>query len=302
MSRHPRTGGLSQQNAIVTGAGRGIGRAIAMRLASAGAAVALVGRTDADLIETADAIRSQGGRALVLPADVTDRQAVAALVQQVRDELGPPHILVNAAGALRAIGPIWETDPDAWWDDVQVNLRSSALCAWAVLPDFVAQRHGTLINLVSLAVTMRSGYDSAYTSAKAAVVRLTTSLAVETEAHGVRVFAVDPGTVRTNLTQTLMDSPLGRRYFPFLQHMQPEHWTRPERPADLCVDLAAGRGGYLSGHVIHVGDTPSRLGWRLVGRLGMAWRELVAMRLGSGQTTNGYATGRPAVSQPLREH
>ncbi|MGE3271057.1 MAG: SDR family NAD(P)-dependent oxidoreductase [Chloroflexota bacterium] len=288
---------------LVTGAGQGIGRAIAKAFGASGATVILAGRTLAKLEEAAASVEQAGGRALPLAVDVTDRVAVTAMMDRVRDEVGVPDVLVNAAGTLQAVGPFWEIDPDAWWHEVDANLRSTALCAWAVLPDMVAAQRGTIINLVTLAVDMRSGYDSAYTASKAGVIRLSTSLAVETEPHGIRVFAVDPGIVKTRMTQQLMDSPIGRKYFPFFQHLPDDSWAPPERTADVCVQLAAGRGGFLSGHVIHVDDRPSRLGWRLIGRLGQAWREFYAMRLASSSTraattrTNGIVARASAPSR-----
>lgn len=272
-------GQLTGRVAIVTGASRGIGRVIAGTLAREGAAVAIVGRSVAHVEVAAAEIDANGGRALPVVADATDRQAVARLVDEVLRELGPPDILVNNAGGLAAVGPIWETDPERWWADVEQNLRSAAVCSWAVLPRMVAQGHGTIINVASISAVTRSGFDSAYSAAKAAVVRLTTSLAAETNGSGVRAFAVHPGTVRTELTRHLMDSAQGRRHFGFFHELRADEWSDPARVAALCVALATGRGDRLSGHFIDADDSPTKLFWRTVGRFGLAWRDLYALYL-----------------------
>jgi len=277
-SRNP-AGVLRHQVAIVTGGSRGIGRAIAVELAGAGASVAVVGRSRSGLADVIAAIEDSGGHAIPIAADVTDRESVVRLVKDVRAQLGPPDVLVNNAGSLEAVGPIWEIDPDKWWADVEANLRSAALCAWAVLPDMVDRRRGTVINVASISGVGRSGYDSAYSAAKAGMIRLTSSLATETAAHGVRAFAVHPGTVRTALTQRLAESPEGRRHFSFFGQYEPDQWADPSRVARLCVGLASGQGAPLSGYFVDSTDKPSTFLWRLLGKLGIIWREAYAMNL-----------------------
>lgn len=276
----PMVGGiLANRVAIVTGGGRGIGRAIGEALATAGAAVALVGRSGDTLFDAVTSIERAGGRAIPIVSNVTDPVAVVRMVREVRESLGAPDVLVNNAGSLAAIGPTWEIEPDRWWSDVEVNLRSAALCSWAVLPEMIERGSGTIINLASTAGTSKSGYDSAYSAAKAALIRLTSSLASESAPHGIRAFAIHPGTVRTALTRQLLESAEGRRHFPFFQRLRPDQWSDPSRIAQLCVTLAAGRGGRLSGYFIDTADSPSKLVWRTLGALGVAWRDLYAMYL-----------------------
>jgi NAD(P)-dependent dehydrogenase (short-subunit alcohol dehydrogenase family) len=122
---------LAGQVALITGAGRGVGRAVTLALADAGAVVAAVSRSHDQLQETAELVASAGGRAIAIVADVTDPQAVDRMAQRAAGELGSVDILVNNAGLARSIGPVWEVEPEEWWRDVETNLRGPFLCARA---------------------------------------------------------------------------------------------------------------------------------------------------------------------------
>ncbi|NIV37596.1 MAG: SDR family NAD(P)-dependent oxidoreductase, partial [Anaerolineae bacterium] len=204
---------LRGQVAIVTGAGRGIGRAMAQELARAGAAVAVLARSEDQLTETVALIEGEGGRAIALPADVTDQLAVARAVAETERQLGPVELLVNNAGGGGQVGPLWEVEPDAWWRCVEVNLRGSFLCAQAVVPGMVARQRGRVIITSSLAGTGPWPYMSSYAIGKAAVTRLAENLAAETEAHGISVFAVHPGPVRTAAWEIFL-SDEAKKYLP----------------------------------------------------------------------------------------
>jgi NAD(P)-dependent dehydrogenase (short-subunit alcohol dehydrogenase family) len=241
---------LAGQVAVVTGGGRGIGRAIAAGLADAGAAVAVTARSADELAETVGLLEAAGGRALAHAADVTDRTAVERLVAAAERALGPVTLLVNNAGVLPPIGLAWEVDPDAWWRCVEVNLRGPYLCARAVLPGMVARRRGRIVNLASVAAGRPSPDATAYASSKAALVRFTDSLAAETAEYGLGVFAVDPGAVATGMHAYLAQSAawLRRRG----QHAPP--YTPAAATAAVVVALAAGQGDALSGRVLHASD------------------------------------------------
>src|SRR3954470_6560729 len=129
---------LRDQVAIVTGGGRGVGAAVARALAAAGAAVVVSGRSSAEGEAVAEELRAAGGRALAVRGDVTDRGAVDSLVGETVRAYGAPSLLVNNAGAWRHVGPLAESDPEAWWADVEVTLRGAFLCARAVLPGMLA--------------------------------------------------------------------------------------------------------------------------------------------------------------------
>jgi NAD(P)-dependent dehydrogenase (short-subunit alcohol dehydrogenase family) len=140
---------LSGQVAVVTGGGRGLGRAIALRLASAGAAVAVVARSADQIAETVQVIRQSGGRAEAFVADVTDSDAVMAMAQAVQQTLGNVDLLVNNAGIAGPAGPFWESDPQAWWRFIEINLLGTLLCSQAVAPRMVARRQGRIVTMVS---------------------------------------------------------------------------------------------------------------------------------------------------------
>jgi NAD(P)-dependent dehydrogenase (short-subunit alcohol dehydrogenase family) len=256
----PGAGALVGQVAVVTGGGRGVGRAIAEDLAAAGAAVAVTARSGDQLAETVRRIRGAGGRAAAYPADVTDRAAVEGAVAHTEGELGPVDLLVNNAGAVTALGPFWETDPDVWWRDAEVHVRGAVLWTRAVLPGMVARRRGRIVNVVSGAGAQATPYLSAYACAKAALMRLTDSLAAEVASHGVTVFAASPGPVRTALLEATAASPVGRRWLPqFAKMLADGRDLSPARAVRLVRFLAEGRADALSGRYFHASDDPAAL-------------------------------------------
>lgn len=246
-------GSLAGHVAIVTGGGRGIGRSIAHELAAGGAAVAVTARSEDQLQETLRTVEAAGRRALALTADVTDVRAVARMVETVERDLGPVDLLVNNAGIGGPIGPLWEVDPDEWWRTIEVHLRGTLLCTRAVLPSMLRRRRGRVINLSGGGAGGPYPYLSAYGCAKAAVVRFTDTLAAETRASNVPVFAVRPGWVRTAMSEEVLNTEAGQRWVPQAR-AQFEHGRDfpPEATARLVAFLASGRGDALSGRVLYV--------------------------------------------------
>jgi NAD(P)-dependent dehydrogenase (short-subunit alcohol dehydrogenase family) len=246
---------LTHQVAIVTGGGRGIGRAIARDLASAGANVAVVSRSLDQLAETVEDIAKLGGRAVAVPADVSEPEAIGRRVREVERALGPVDLLVNNAGLSGPFGPIAETDPAEWWRCQEVNLRGPLLCARAVLPGMVARRRGRIINIASGAGTIAIPYLSAYVVSKTALIRLTEILAAEVADHGIRVFAIEPGTVRTAMAEHALQSDAGRRWLPWFKEILDQgRDVPPEHAARLVTLLASGRIDTLSGRFFTVAD------------------------------------------------
>jgi NAD(P)-dependent dehydrogenase (short-subunit alcohol dehydrogenase family) len=239
---------LPGQVAIVTGAGRGVGRAIAEALAAEGAAVALAARSEPELAEAAKGLE----HAVAVPTDVTRADDVERLVATAERELGPPTLLVAGAGTWEHAGPAWEGDPDAWWRDVEVTLRGAYLCARAVLPGMLARGSGRIVALSSYAANGPRPYSSGYASGKAALLRLVDSLAAEVAGEGVSVFAITPGFVRTRLVDEVARSDEGRRWLPELAER--EDALEPKRAGRLVVELATGRADALSGRFLHVLD------------------------------------------------
>jgi NAD(P)-dependent dehydrogenase (short-subunit alcohol dehydrogenase family) len=246
---------LTGQVAIVTGAGRGIGRAIALGLAKAGSSVAVIARSEEQLAETARQITDLGSEAIPLPTDVTDPASVQRMVKEVERALGPVDLLVNNAGLAGPIGPTWEADPDDWWRCLEANLRGPMQCARALLPAMIARGRGRIVNVASGAGTFALPYLGAYVTSKTALIRLTEILALEAEAHGIKVFAIEPGTVRTEMTDYALGSPEGKRWLPwFGEIFKRGEDVSPDRAANLLVLLASGRADALSGRFLTIND------------------------------------------------
>ncbi len=217
---------LREQVAIVTGAGRGIGRAVALAFAREGAAVALAARTASELELVAAQIRSRVGRALTVPTDVTQETSVAALVDRVLAELGKVDILVTAAG-VATFGPLVDTKTEDWDRMVAVNLRGVFLACRAVLPPMMRQRRGTIINIASVAAKRPIPGSGAYAAGKHAVLGLTLVLAEEMRPHGIRVGALSPGAVDTPLWDAVPNAPERSRML------------RPEDVAEAALLMAS---------------------------------------------------------------
>jgi NADP-dependent 3-hydroxy acid dehydrogenase YdfG len=198
--------GLAGKVALVTGAGRGIGRAIAEAFAAEGAAVALASRSRADLAEVAGEIRKRQGRALAIPTDVTQDSAVEALVEQALSELGRLDLLVTSAGTA-SFGPVADSKPGDWDAMLTLNLRSVMVCCRAVLPAMLRQRSGMILNVSSIATKRTLPGSAAYTATKAGLESFSRVLAEELRPHGVRVGVLVPGAVDTPIWDALGAAP-----------------------------------------------------------------------------------------------
>jgi len=196
---------LRNQVALVTGSGRGIGRAIARTFAQEGAAVFLTARTANELSETAKEIAGNGGRAAFITADLTQEADCARVASQACQQLGPVSILVNNAGHYGPVVPV-EEYPLAEFDKViAVHLRAAFLLSQRVLPEMYSRGSGVILNISSLSAKSAFGWGSAYASAKAGMLGLTRVTAAEAARKGVRVNALCPGPV----TETSMAKELG---------------------------------------------------------------------------------------------
>lgn len=187
---------------MVTGAGKGIGKAVAIALAREGVHVALMARTESQLQEVAREIAALGVKTAVVTADVSDRQAVNAAVAQAQAELGFLDILINNAGTA-TFGKFLEIDPADWERNIQVNLMGVYYTTRAVLPQMIDQQTGDIINISSTAGQRGAAATSAYSASKFAVMGLTESLMQEVRKHNIRVSALTPSTVATELAVEL---------------------------------------------------------------------------------------------------
>ena len=196
---------LENKVALVTGGGRGIGRAIALALADEGADVCVTARSRGEIDAVADEIRSRGRSALALPCDVADAAAAQASVDAAAEQLGRLDVLINNAGGNFVRSSIAESNPNDWRGVVESNLLGTYYCCRAALPHLIGAGGGKIINIGSgMGHTPRAG-NSAYNTAKAGVWMLTRCLAVEVWPHNIEVNEFVPGPVYTKLTKDLFD-------------------------------------------------------------------------------------------------
>ena len=246
---------LSSEIALVTGAGQGIGWAIARALAAEGAAVAVNDVEPERAVRAAEELGQMGCRAVALPGDVSDRSQAEAIVQQCERRLGRVDILVNNAGISPKSRPgprkasIWEMDPAEWERVVQVNLNGAFYMARAVAPGMVARRHGFIVNISSQAARNYIDFVGChYTATKAALTGLTKALAGELAPFGVRVNAVAPGRIRTELATAVPDQ-VNRR---FLETVPLTCWGEPDDVAQAVLFLVTDQSRYITGATLDV--------------------------------------------------
>ncbi len=191
---------LEGKVAFITGAGRGIGKAIALRFAEEGADLVVTGRNRAALDELKPEIQARGRRLLVLPGDVTDENRVREMVSEAEAEFGHVDVLVNNAG-ISMEKPLLEMPMDVWDKIIAINLRGTVLCTKAILPGMIARASGTIVNIGSAAGLRGLPGSTAYSASKAAVIAFSQSLGDEIRGKGVRINVLCPGPVDTELFQ-----------------------------------------------------------------------------------------------------
>ena len=242
--------GLDGETAVVTGGGRGIGRAVALGLADAGAAVVPVSRTDEEVREVATEAEDRGGTALAATADVTDEGAVADLVDRVERELGGIDVLVNNAGAnpTAALGTPEDVDPEAFSRLIDVNLTGVFRCTHAAASS-LADRGGSVVNVASVGGLVGLPRQHPYVASKHGLVGMTKSLALDW-APDVRVNAVALGYVATDLTDDLRGN--GSLAASIEERTPMERFADPEEIAGAALFLASDAASFVTGSVLTV--------------------------------------------------
>jgi 2-hydroxycyclohexanecarboxyl-CoA dehydrogenase len=243
---------MAERIALITGGARGIGRAIAVALASEGNAVAVGDLREAETAETLAAVERVGGRGLRVIMDVTDSASVNDALERVMGALGPVEILVNNAG-WDELRPFLETD-EAFWDRViDINYKGSLRTTRAVLPGMVERGWGRLVNIGSDAGRVGSSLESAYSGAKGAVIAFTKTIAREFAREGVTANAVCPGPTRTPMLEGMAAGEEGQKLIDSLTRAVPmRRLGEPEDIAAAVAFLASERAGFITGQTLSV--------------------------------------------------
>lgn len=246
---------------LITGAGRGIGKRLALGFAAAGAGVGLLARSPAELNLTQLEIEHAGGRALQLPADVRDYAQVAAAVACLRSELGPVDVLVCAAGVQGPIGRFWEVSMQSAGDVVQVNLVGAMHACRAVLPDMIRRRSGKILLLACGGAAYPRPNFAAYAASKAALARFAETLAGELRDHNVQVNCVSPGAAYTHMTDEILQAGerAGARELDQARLVRQTGGMTPDLQIAVALFLASDRANHISGKLIHADDDWQRL-------------------------------------------
>jgi NAD(P)-dependent dehydrogenase (short-subunit alcohol dehydrogenase family) len=244
--------------AFITGAGRGVGRAIAQRFARDGYAVAVIGRSHGPVAESANAIIASAGEALALTCDVSVREEVARAVALTEQRLGPIDVLVNNAGIAES-APFVTMDDEMWDRTLAVNLTGAYNCMRSIAPGMFERRHGRIINVASTAARIGFPYTAAYVASKHGLLGLTRAVALEAAGRGVTVNAICPGWIDTPMTErsiarivdrTGRSAEEARRA---LESMNPQgRLIRPEEVADVAAFLASPEAAGLNGQDLDI--------------------------------------------------
>lgn len=238
---------LKGKSAVVTGASRGIGREIATQLAARGADVAInYRRSDAEANEVADAIRAEGGQALVVQADVSEPEQARNLIRQVHDEWGRLDILINNAGITRDKTLRKLTDED-WESVIKTNLGSVYSCCTAALPIMIEQHYGRIVNITSFVGQAGNFGQSNYAASKGGIIAFTKTAALEVAKYNVTVNCIAPGFTETDMLKQVPE-PVREK---IIARIPMQRFGQPEEVARVVVFIAA-EGDYITGQQINV--------------------------------------------------
>ncbi len=250
---------LDGKAAVVTGGSKGIGRAIALALAEAGASVALAARGEEDLARTAKEIEAAGGRALAVPTDVTDQAAVQTLVDRTVEAFGTVDLLVNNAGAAPFMSTLEQVRESGFEKYFRLNFMGALYCTKAVAPVMLQRGGGCILNVASVAGFIASPGLSYYSTAKAALINLTKTAAREWAPSGIRVNAVAPGWVETDMNEQARQFP--QFYDQALASIPLGRWGQPSDVAAAAAFLCSPAASFITGAVLVIdgGQTTTAL-------------------------------------------
>jgi NAD(P)-dependent dehydrogenase (short-subunit alcohol dehydrogenase family) len=253
---------MNDKTVLITGAGRGIGKRLALGFAQAGARVVLLARSQAELDLAKLEIEQAGGAAMRIRADVRDLDHLNAAMDRIRAAYGPVDVLIGAAGVQGPIGPLWRTKPKAWSEAIEVNLIGTVNSCRAVLPSMIERRSGKIILLGGPGSGYTRPYFTAYAASKAAMVRFVECLADEVRDHNVQVNCMAPGPAYSSMTDEILhagEDLAGAREIEAAQRVRVTGGETPEKQVQLALFLASARSNHISGKLIHVSDDWRRL-------------------------------------------
>jgi NAD(P)-dependent dehydrogenase (short-subunit alcohol dehydrogenase family) len=251
---------LAGQVALITGGGRGFGKAIALRLAAEGASVAVMSRTQPEVSQTVAEIQAAGGSGFAVRGDVTCPGDVDRVVRATTEKFGPITLLINNAGIPGPFAPTWAADPDEWWFAQEVHTRAFFMFVRRILPSMIERRFGRIIAVSAIASYRVDFAMSAYCVGKTSQNRLVQFVAAEVKEFGVSAFAIDPGFVITELAEITMRDPGAQRWkTDMIEHLKARKADANskldlDRCAQRCVELASGRYDELTGSYIELND------------------------------------------------
>ncbi|MDE2785372.1 MAG: SDR family NAD(P)-dependent oxidoreductase [Chloroflexota bacterium] len=257
-------GRLQGRVALITGGGRGIGRAIARAYAAEGAVLGLAARTESELQATADEIRAEfGSEVATAVTDVRDREQVEHTVAHTMERFGPIDVMVNNAGNTGEIGPLWKLDPERWANVISVHVLGTYYGCRAVIPGMLERGRGRIVNMSGVG----GPNDTSYDAAKTAIVNMTENLSVELMGTGITVNAISPGSIHTRMWEEVRDMALAAGDMEMYEkgiQVTSGGGASIERAAELAVLLGSDACGGLSGRLIRAAldtfeDIPDRV-------------------------------------------
>jgi NAD(P)-dependent dehydrogenase (short-subunit alcohol dehydrogenase family) len=252
---------LKDAGVLVTGAGRGIGKRLAIGFATAGARVGLLARSKAELDLAALEIEHAGGIALRIRADVRDFEQISAAVDRMRVQFGGVQVLICAAAVQGPVGPFAEIPVNAWTETIQTNLIGVMNTCRAVLPGMIERRAGKIIALSGGGASSARPNFSAYAASKAALARLVETLADEVRDHNIQINCMNPGGTYTSMTDEILGAGerAGWKEHEDAMNIRQTGGISPDRQTQLALFLASEQSNHISGKLIHVNDDWKRL-------------------------------------------
>jgi NAD(P)-dependent dehydrogenase (short-subunit alcohol dehydrogenase family) len=240
---------LNGKACLVTGASRGLGRAMAIALGQAGADLILTARDETTLAETAAAIRELGQRVMAFPCDLHDSQAITEMVDRAIDEFGQIDVLINNAGG-GAFKPLLETSEEEWLRILDININSMFKMCKSVGPHMIKRRYGKIINMSSMYGLVGEKNLTSYCVSKGAIIQLTRALALEWAEYNINVNVLTPGFIYTDLTSYIFDNPETNRLF--TDRIPLRRIGKPEELGPLVIYLASDASNFMTGSVITI--------------------------------------------------